>query len=132
MNKIAIFISILLMNLYSIDMPPQIPNIENKMKNNIKKDDNNCELIPPMLYRLPLPLLKARDKCENILYMPDKEKIKKRLLKRGIKPKKIQVEYLKNCARIYKIKYWLNKKKSKTIYCNESLEVCFDKKPFKL
>lgn len=132
MKKTTLFIPILLINLYAIDMPPQIPNIKHQKNKETKKVINDCELIPPMLYRLPFPLLQARDRCESALYMPKKKNIIENFLKKGIKIKKIEIKPLKNCDRFYEIKYWIDKNKTKTIYCNENLKVCFDKKPFKL
>ena len=98
-----------------------------------KDSKSSCELIPPMLYRLPPPLLEMVDKCNNETLKPKLKDIKKVLKKLDIEASDISIEYAKDMPRMYKIKY---KKrdfrskgskvdKSEVIYCNWKLSKCF-------
>ncbi len=100
-------------------------NKKEKIQNEIK--ENPCSLIPPMLYRLPTPLLDLVDRCQTKLLKPTKEIVKKRLIKNGY-PNDInitKIEALKSANRLYKIDI----QNQKSLICDEKIKVCFKSKP---
>ena len=95
-----------------------------------KDSKGPCEMIPPMLYRLPPPLLEMVDKCNNKILKPKLKDIRKVLKKLDIEASDISIEYAKDLPRMYKIKYkkslfWGKVDKSEVIYCNWKLSRCF-------
>ena len=60
-----------------------------------KDSKSPCEMIPPMLYRLPPPLLEMVDKCNNETLKPKLKDIRKVLKKLDIEASDISIEYAK-------------------------------------
>jgi len=109
-------------------MPPMMPMLtknkkskEHKAKSTLPK---SCEMIPPMIYRLPPPLENALKECKNDLAKPSKKDATKKF---GVLVDKITA--LKEFNQLYKITFKV--KKMKPLFCNSSLTYCFDKKPIK-
>jgi len=109
-------------------MPPMIPNMGHAKTVTHKKHSNSlpnsCEIIPPMIYKLPPPLENALRKCKNDLYKPSLSMANKKF-KNSIK----SIVPLENFSQIYKITF--SNKKLKSLYCNQDLTFCFNTAPTK-
>ena len=109
-------------------MPPMIPNLSpttspthSKQAGSLPK---SCEIIPPMIYKLPPPLENALIACKNDLYKPSLSVASKKF-KKQVK----SIVALKNFSQIYTITF--ADKKLKTLYCNQNLSFCFNTAPAK-
>ena len=110
-------------------MPPMIPGIDTTPKSPSASSTlpKSCEIIPPMIYKLPPPLENALTTCKNDMYSPNDDAIKAKF---GKTIKDIKVEALKDFSQVYKIQY-LAEKKTVVKYCNKNLSFCFETSPKK-
>ncbi len=139
---IAVFLTTTLFSK-QVPFPPMPPGMIAPVKKQVsKKNEDPCALIPPMLYKLPKPLLNLVDKCQTKLLKPTKESVKKALIKNNFSKdvNVISVELLDNSHRLYKIKLSEPKKKSwilnklafhheVNLICDENIKLCFKDKP---
>ncbi len=95
--------------LNALDMPPMPPMIGEKKatKKSVHSDlPKSCELLPPMIFRLPPPMAKELTKCNNELNIPKATLVQKQLsifLHRKVKITKIEI--LKSFNQLYKVTY---------------------------
>ncbi len=115
----------------NIQKPPMPPfDLFSKDK---KVQENPCSMIPPMLYKLPPPLLKLVDSCNNKNLKPTKNFVIKKLQKNGLLDKnyhKLEIKEVDGLSRFYKIsykKYYFFDliKIDKKIFCDWKLQYCF-------
>lgn len=124
-------ISALVSILYSAEplpMPPMVPSLPGtSAPTSALPLPKSCEIIPPMIYKLPPPLENALRTCNNDLKKPSSEQIKE---KWGHTIKDIQIVALEGFSQIYTISFNDKGKKSER-FCNETLTLCFKEKPLK-
>jgi len=115
--------------LISADMPPMPPMIPgigapSKTSKNLQKSNlpKSCEMIPPMIYKLPPPLEKLLTTCKNDLAKPSIKKATK-IFGKQIK----DITSLEGFSQVYKVEFI--SKKEKTLYCNKDLNFCFKQAP---
>ena len=126
-----------------VPFPPMPPGMMSPIKEQVsKKNKDSCSLVPPMLYKLPKPLLSLVDKCQTKLLKPTKESVKKALIKNNFSKdiKVISITPLDSSHRLYKIKLyepkknsWMSKKLAyhheTSLICDENIRLCFKSKP---
>lgn len=111
-------------------MPPMVPNLPTNTAPSTQQATTlpkSCEVIPPMIYKLPPPLEDALRTCNNDLKKPSESFIKEKF---GNHIKSITIEALEGFSQVYRIVFEEKGKKSER-FCNEALTFCFDKKPIK-
>lgn len=88
-------------------MPPMPPMISIKKSKTVKQNlPQSCQVIPPMIFKLPPPMENELIKCKNELNIPKINLVEKRLsklLKKKVKVKSIEI--LKKFNQVYKITY---------------------------
>jgi len=134
MKKILIFA--LPFFMYAADMPPMPPAIPNigshkTIQKSSTQNSNlpkSCQMIPPMIYKLPPPLENLLDKCKNDMHMPKAQTVKTTF---GKDIKGLHVVALKDFSKLYQVSFLLKGKKN-IKYCNETLTYCFETSPKKI
>jgi len=96
--------------LSALDMPPMPPKLVTKsVTSSTKKESTlpkSCQMLPPMVFKLPPPMEIELTKCKNELYFPTKFIVEKNLskfLKRKIVVSKIEI--VKDFKQLYRVTY---------------------------
>lgn len=111
-----------------LPMPPMVPSLPGTSSPaSVSALPKSCEIIPPMIYKLPPPLENALRTCNNDLKKPQETLVKEKF---GNHVKDISIEALEGFAQVYSIKFNEKGKKVER-FCNETLTWCFEKKPVK-
>lgn len=111
-----------------LPMPPMVPSLPGTSSpTSVSALPKSCEIIPPMIYKLPPPLENALRTCNNDLKKPTEAFIKEKF---GNHIKNITIEALEGFSQVYLIAFEEKGKQSER-FCNETLTFCFDKKPIK-
>lgn len=109
-------------------MPPMVPNLPtNSTPAQTSTLPKSCEVIPPMIYKLPPPLENALRECNNDLKKPTEALVKQKF---GAQIQNITMNAMEGFSQVYTISF--NEKGKKTErFCNETLTLCFEQKPTK-
>lgn len=126
---------LLVINIFAqgLEKPPMPPM--DLLTGDKKATADPCSLIPPMLFKLPPPLLKMVDRCNTKNLKPKKDFALKKLQKNGFTSiKKLKIEEIKNLPRFYKVSFEKSYffdlvKLKKELYCDWRLNFCFTKRP---
>ena len=121
---IFLFIGTFLLAGESLPMPPMMPSVPLKKEEKNVKLPKSCQMLPPMIYRLPPPMEVMLQDCKSRLYLPSKEKAQKKINKLFKKPLRvIDVKPLKGFDDLYEIE--TNESSSLVqIYCNKDFSFC--------
>jgi len=121
---IFLFIGTFLLAGESLPMPPMMPSVPLKKEEKNVKLPKSCQMLPPMIYRLPPPMEVMLQDCKSRLYLPSKEKAQQKINKLFKKPLKvIGVKPLKGFDDLYEIE--TNESSALVqIYCNRDLSFC--------
>lgn len=106
-----------------------IPGMDGPKNPGVSKDvPKSCQMIPPMIYKLPPPLEKLVDECKNETNMPADQNIKSVF---GKDIKELHIEILEDFSKLYKV-FFTRKNQKIVKYCNDTLSYCFDLPPKKI
>lgn len=109
-------------------MPPMVPNLPtNATPAQASTLPKSCEVIPPMIYKLPPPLENALRECNNDLKKPAEALVKQKF---GAQMQNITVNAMEGFAQVYAVSFSEKGKKVER-FCNETLTLCFEQKPVK-
>lgn len=109
-------------------MPPMVPNLPiNGTPAQTSTLPKSCEVIPPMIYKLPPPLENALKECNNDLKKPTEALVKQKF---GSQIQNITVNAIEEFTQVYAVSF-VEKSKKTERFCNETLTLCFEQKPVK-